>query len=105
MCVLPQTPSSWHRQADALAEEDVVMHAIGWPIASFLLIGLVAVVAEILIRDPGTLLDLLLDSEEFARKKAAPAEPARSAEPMAPARPVARSKSADAPPLHLARNA
>jgi hypothetical protein len=93
MCVLPQTPSSWRRQADALAEEDVVMHAIGWLVASFLLIGSVAVVAEILIRDPGTLLDLLLDSEEFARKNAAPAQP------------VARSESADAPPLHLARNA
>ena len=69
------------------------MHAIGWLVASFLLIGSVAVVAEILIRDPGTLLDLLLDSEEFARKKAAPAQP------------VARPESADAPPLHLARNA
>ncbi|MDF2765357.1 MAG: hypothetical protein K0S81_2351 [Rhodospirillales bacterium] len=80
------------------------MHAIAWLIASLLLIGLVSVVAEILIRDPGTLLDLLLDSEEFARKKAAPAEPARSAEPMAPAQPVTRSESADGPPLQLARN-
>lgn len=57
------------------------MHGIEWLIVALPLIGLFAVLSEIIRRDPDMLLDIVLDSEAFARAKPAPPEPAERAAP------------------------
>ena len=48
------------------------MHGIGWIIASLPLFGLVAVLAEIAMRDPHVITEMATDCETFARGRATP---------------------------------
>ena len=48
------------------------MHGIEWLFASLPLVGLVAVLAEVVLRDPHALLEMASDTEAFARAKAVP---------------------------------
>jgi hypothetical protein len=73
MNVRPSLFPNWRR---------VVMHGIEWLIASLPLVGLVAVLAEIMIRDPNAILEIALNSEAFARAKTTPAEPAERVAPV-----------------------
>jgi hypothetical protein len=60
------------------------MHGVvEWLIASLPLVGLVALLSEIVIRDPDALLEIALDSEAFARATPAPPESAETTAPIA----------------------
>ena len=59
------------------------MHGVEWLIVSLPLVGLFALVSEIVIRDPGALLEIVLDSEACARATPAPPEPAETTAPIA----------------------